>query len=137
LFSLLLSVLNTVPVPHFSVFFVLIFSLPRLSHIHRPPIYSTSVVAGTTSVHAELEALTARFVGKEAAIVIGMGFATNSTTIPLLVGKVCGCFIFLGDLFFSLLLSYVLVVMSLHNRHSNTATPIRNHSQFDSVTSFS
>ena len=29
----------------------------------------------------------ARFVGKPAAIVFGMGFATNSTSIPTLVGK--------------------------------------------------
>jgi hypothetical protein len=38
-------------------------------------------------LHAELEELTARFVKKEAAVIIGMGFGTNSTTIPLLVGK--------------------------------------------------
>ena len=29
----------------------------------------------------------ARFVGKPAAMVFGMGFATNSTNIPTLVGK--------------------------------------------------
>lgn len=29
----------------------------------------------------------ARFVGKPAAIAFGMGFATNSTNIPTLVGK--------------------------------------------------
>jgi len=36
----------------------------------------------------ELEALTARFVGKEDAMVFGMGFATNSGNIPSLMGKV-------------------------------------------------
>lgn len=37
----------------------------------------------------ECEQLVADFVGKEAAILIGMGFATNSTTIPSLVDKGC------------------------------------------------
>ncbi|XP_068729494.1 serine palmitoyltransferase 2-like [Montipora capricornis] len=42
---------------------------------------------GTIGLHNELETLVARFVGKPAAIVFGMGFATNSTSIPTLVGK--------------------------------------------------
>ena len=42
---------------------------------------------GTTAVHAELERLVAQFVGKEAAVVFGMGFQTNSTVLPQLVGK--------------------------------------------------
>jgi 7-keto-8-aminopelargonate synthetase-like enzyme len=37
--------------------------------------------------HIELETLTARFVGKEAAFVVGMGFATNSLVLPAIVGK--------------------------------------------------
>jgi len=32
--------------------------------------------------------LVAEFVGKPAALCFGMGFATNSTNIPALVGKV-------------------------------------------------
>ena len=43
---------------------------------------------GTTSVHAELEECVAKYVGKPAAIVTGMGFATNSAIIPVLIGKV-------------------------------------------------
>jgi serine palmitoyltransferase len=43
---------------------------------------------GTTPLHEQLESLVAAFVGKEAAITLGMGFATNSATIPALVGKV-------------------------------------------------
>ncbi|XP_015749265.1 PREDICTED: serine palmitoyltransferase 2-like, partial [Acropora digitifera] len=39
------------------------------------------------ALHNELETLVARFVGKPAAMVFGMGFATNSTNIPTLVGK--------------------------------------------------
>ncbi|KAI7882850.1 PLP-dependent transferase [Lichtheimia hyalospora FSU 10163] len=43
--------------------------------------------AGTTELLVQLERLVARFVGKEAAMVVSMGFATNSTTLPALVGK--------------------------------------------------
>lgn len=42
---------------------------------------------GTTSVHRQLEEKIARFVGKEDACVFGMGFQTNSTVLPNLVGK--------------------------------------------------
>eukprot|EP01139_Manchomonas_bermudensis_P005704 Amastigsp_a175585_179.p1 type:complete len:490 gc:universal Amastigsp_a175585_179:32-1501(+) len=48
---------------------------------------SPAAEAGRTRVQVELEELVARFVGKPAAIVFGMGFATNSTTIPTLVDK--------------------------------------------------
>ncbi|XP_065919421.1 serine palmitoyltransferase 2-like isoform X2 [Dysidea avara] len=44
---------------------------------------------GSTTVLKELEALTARFVGKESAMVFGMGFATNSGNIPSLMGEGC------------------------------------------------
>ena len=42
---------------------------------------------GTAPVHLELEKTIAEFVGKPAAVVVGMGFATNSTLIPCLLGK--------------------------------------------------
>ncbi|KAK2553865.1 Serine palmitoyltransferase 2 [Acropora cervicornis] len=42
---------------------------------------------GILTIHQELEALVARFVGKPAAVVFGMGFATNAGNIPTLVGK--------------------------------------------------
>ncbi|EKX33302.1 hypothetical protein GUITHDRAFT_98377 [Guillardia theta CCMP2712] len=48
---------------------------------------SSRTELGTTDVHHELEARVARFLGKEAAIVFGMGFATNSTVLPTLVGS--------------------------------------------------
>lgn len=48
---------------------------------------SSRAALGTTTLHAELEALVAEFVGKESAIVFGMGYGTNSTGIPALVGK--------------------------------------------------
>lgn len=46
---------------------------------------------GTTSVHVELEECVAKYVGKHSAIVFGMGYATNSFIIPVLIGKVCAC----------------------------------------------
>ncbi|KAG0794266.1 hypothetical protein G6F21_002993 [Rhizopus arrhizus] len=45
--------------------------------------------AGTNKHALELEQMVARFVGKEDAMCVSMGFATNSTTIPALVGKGC------------------------------------------------
>jgi 7-keto-8-aminopelargonate synthetase-like enzyme len=45
--------------------------------------------SGTTKLHTELEELVARFVGKPAAILFGMGYVTNSAIIPALVSKVC------------------------------------------------
>lgn len=42
---------------------------------------------GTTDLHLQAEALVARFVGKEDALITSMGYATNSTTIPALAGK--------------------------------------------------
>lgn len=44
---------------------------------------------GTTDLHVQSEALVARFVGLEDALITSMGFATNSTTLPALVGKGC------------------------------------------------
>jgi hypothetical protein len=46
------------------------------------------ISAGTTVLHNELETLVAEYIGKPAAVVYGMGYATNSTTLPALVGKV-------------------------------------------------
>ena len=44
---------------------------------------------GTTRLHIELEKEVAAFLGKEKAIVFGMGYATNSVVIPAIVGKGC------------------------------------------------
>lgn len=44
---------------------------------------------GTSDLHVVGEALVARFVGMEDALISSMGFATNSTFIPALVGKGC------------------------------------------------
>ena len=49
-----------------------------------------SGVPGNTQIVRELETNIARFVGKEDAVVFGMGFATNSTNMRCLVSKVGG-----------------------------------------------
>ena len=43
---------------------------------------------GTHEIHRQLETLVAEFVGKESALVFGMGFATNSLNLPALVDEV-------------------------------------------------
>ncbi|KAM7254003.1 hypothetical protein ACFE04_027371 [Oxalis oulophora] len=48
---------------------------------------STRVEGGTTALHNELEECVAKFVGKPAAIVFGMGYVTNSAILPVLIGK--------------------------------------------------
>ncbi|KNA14161.1 hypothetical protein SOVF_110050 [Spinacia oleracea] len=48
---------------------------------------SPCVDGGTTTLHSELEECVAKFVGKPAALVTGMGYATNSAIIPVLIGK--------------------------------------------------
>jgi len=47
----------------------------------------TRLEGGSSELHATAEALVARFVGMEDSLVSSMGFATNSTFIPALVGK--------------------------------------------------
>jgi len=47
---------------------------------------SSAQEAGITELHKTLEKKVARFVGKDDALVFGMGFATNTTNIPLLAG---------------------------------------------------
>ncbi|KAF7982838.1 hypothetical protein HWV62_25798 [Athelia sp. TMB] len=44
---------------------------------------------GTSDFHLLAESLVARFVGMESSLISSMGFATNSTFIPALVGKGC------------------------------------------------
>ena len=44
---------------------------------------------GMHHLQVELEETVARFVGKPAAVCFGMGFATNSTCIPSIIGPGC------------------------------------------------
>ncbi|KAI3909037.1 hypothetical protein MKX01_025005 [Papaver californicum] len=54
-----------------------------------PITCSTRVDGGTTILHVELEECVAKFVGKPAAMVTGMGYVTNSAVLPVLIRKVC------------------------------------------------
>ena len=45
--------------------------------------------AGTCKYHVQLEKMMAKFLNKEACIVYNMGYGTNATTIPALMGKGC------------------------------------------------
>ena len=60
---------------------------------YRVAVASPRLEAGTLDIHVRLEQLVAEFLGKEDAMVISMGFATNSTTLPALVSK--GIFLFI------------------------------------------
>ena len=44
---------------------------------------------GTGSIHMELEETVAKFLGVDDAISVGMGFATNTLNLPMLIGKGC------------------------------------------------
>jgi len=48
---------------------------------------STRVNLGTTQVHDQVEKTVAKFLNKEDCMIFGMGFGTNSTGIPALIGK--------------------------------------------------
>lgn len=50
---------------------------------------STRAICGTSDLHIEVENLVAKFVGKQSSMVFSMGFGTNATTFPALVGKGC------------------------------------------------
>ncbi|XP_031227910.1 serine palmitoyltransferase 3 isoform X2 [Mastomys coucha] len=52
-------------------------------------VASTRNEMGTLDIHKELEDLMAKFLNVEAVMIFGMGFATNSTNIPIFVGKGC------------------------------------------------
>jgi len=78
---------------------------------------SHRVDAGTTKLHRDLELLVARYVGKPAAMVFGMGFGTNSTGIPALVGK--------GGLIISDSLNHASIVIGA--RSSGAKIKVFNH----------
>lgn len=57
---------------------------------------------GTTALHKQVESIVAAYTGKEDALVLNMGFNTNATTIPALVGR--------GDLLISDELNHTSIV---------------------------
>ena len=58
---------------------------PRWGYVHH---VLSVCVAGSQSVHNELETLIAEFLGVEAAVTFGMGFGTNSCNMPTIMGPV-------------------------------------------------
>lgn len=73
---------------------------------------------GTSDLHVQAERLVAKFVGTEDSMIVSMGFATNSTTLPALMCK--GCLIISDELNHSSIrfgarLSGAMVRMYKHN----------------------
>eukprot|EP01102_Stenamoeba_stenopodia_P004283 TRINITY_DN14607_c0_g1_i1.p1 TRINITY_DN14607_c0_g1~~TRINITY_DN14607_c0_g1_i1.p1 ORF type:complete len:509 (-),score=107.00 TRINITY_DN14607_c0_g1_i1:388-1914(-) len=78
---------------------------------------TTRVGAGSTEIHRECEQLVARYLNKEDAIIFGMGYATNSTNLPNLVGK--------GGLIISDSLNHASLVVGI--RSSDAAVKVFKH----------
>lgn len=79
---------------------------------------SSRALAGTSDLHLEVEDLIARFIGKQSSMVFSMGFQTNATAFPGLVGK--GCLIISDELNhasirFGARLSGAIIEMFKHN----------------------
>ena len=74
---------------------------------------SSRMVVGNAAIHEELEDLVARFVGKESAMVFAMGYGTNATAIPALMGP--------GSLIISDSLNHTSII----NGARNTPSQIR------------
>ena len=89
------------------------------------PVSSASarVECGSTVLHKELEALVSGFMGQEDAMVLNMGFNTNATTIPALVGK--------GDLIISDELNHTSIVNGA--RSSGAAIRVFKHNDADNL----
>jgi serine palmitoyltransferase len=90
---------------------------------------STRADAGTTDLHREVETLIADFVGKPSAMVFSMGFVTNATAFPALVGK--GSIIVSDELNhasirFGARLSGAMVTTFKHNNMKDLERIIRN-----------
>ena len=85
---------------------------------HGMTLASSRGDTGTSDLHLEVEDLVAKFVGKESAMVFSMGFGTNATAFPALVGK--GCLIISDELNhasirFGARLSGAMIEMFRHN----------------------
>ncbi|KAF8777874.1 Serine palmitoyltransferase 2 like protein [Argiope bruennichi] len=60
------------------------------------PEFHQNARFGSLDIHRKLEKMVADFLGVEDSIIVGMGFATNSTNIPTFMGK--GCLIMSDEL---------------------------------------
>lgn len=81
------------------------------------------VGTGRSKTVRELENVVADFLGKEAATVIGMGFATNSQVIPAIVGK--------GDLILSDALNHASIIVGA--RSSGAKVRVFDHNSPESL----
>ncbi|PXF45133.1 Long chain base biosynthesis protein 2d [Gracilariopsis chorda] len=84
-----------------------------------------AVSTGRSAIVRKLENTVAHFLGKEQAIVVGMGFATNSQIIPAIVGK--------GDLIISDALNHASIVVGA--RASGAKIRVFEHNSADSLES--
>jgi len=90
----------------------------RSSTSHYPISTSSSLHEyGRTALHRALERTVAEFLGKEDALILNMGFNTNATTLPALVGP--------GDLILSDELNHTSIVQGA--RASGAAIRIFKH----------
>ncbi|XP_077302730.1 serine palmitoyltransferase long chain base subunit [Arctopsyche grandis] len=85
---------------------------------------------GTCPLHEQLEKLTAQFLGTEAAMVVGMGFATNSLGLPALLGP--GCLAISDEfnhasLILGLRISQATVAIFKHNDMRDLEKVVRQH----------
>jgi serine palmitoyltransferase len=89
------------------------------------PVSAASSLAeyGRTDLHDRMEEAVAKFVGKEDAICLNMGFNTNATTIPSLAGP--------GDLVISDELNHTSIVNGA--RGSGAAIRIFRHNKMDDL----
>eukprot|EP00978_Attheya_sp_CCMP212_P012287 scaffold30503_cov56-Attheya_sp.AAC.1 len=82
---------------------------------------SSRMEYGTTVLHQQLEELVATYTGKEAALVLNMGFNTNATTIPALVTK--------GDLLISDELNHTSIVNGARASGASIRTFLHNDTE--------
>ncbi|ELP87408.1 serine palmitoyltransferase, putative [Entamoeba invadens IP1] len=78
---------------------------------------------GVSAEQEELEELMADFLHKESAIVVPMGFATNSTLIPILLGK--------GDVVFSDELNHSSIITGI--KSSNAEVKVFKHNDISDL----
>jgi len=84
---------------------------------------SSRMEGGTSKLHIEVERIVAEFLGKESAMVLNMGFNTNATTIPALMGR--------GDLIVSDEFNHTSIVNGA--RTSGAAIRCFNHNDADNL----
>lgn len=83
--------------------------------------------AGTASVVAELETFVADFIGKPAALVCGMGFATNAQLLPSIVGS--------NDLVISDALNHASIVVGARLAPASATIRLFDHNSVTSLAS--